>query len=324
MSPATSLLLLSDEGCRAHEPGPGHPEAPGRIDALLGRLRSGALGAAIVEARPRPATREELHLAHEEEYLLRLEDAALSGRPWVDHRDNGLSEGSWRAALLAAGSGPAAIDLVEAAVPPVAFCAVRPPGHHAGAARALGFCLLNNAVIAARHWQRTHGRRRVLILDFDAHHGNGVQEAFDADPDVLYASLHEHPSFSFPGTGYAEETGTGPGEGSTVNLPLLPGAGDAEALAALERGIEPAVAAFRPEAIVVAAGFDGHLLDDMSGLAYSEGLFEHFGRTTAAWAEAHAGGRVVALLEGGYHPGALAAGAERFLLGLLGAGGAAA
>jgi acetoin utilization deacetylase AcuC-like enzyme len=158
----------------------------------------------------------------------------------------------------------------------------------------------------------------VLVLDFDAHHGNGIQHAFEADPDVLYVSLHEHPTFSFPGTGYAEETGTGPGEGATINIPLLPGARDEEALEALEARVDPAVRAFRPEAIVVAAGFDGHLLDDMSGLGYSTGLFRRFGRAVALWSNDLAGGRSLSILEGGYHLGSLCDGVEEYLLGLVG------
>jgi acetoin utilization deacetylase AcuC-like enzyme len=159
----------------------------------------------------------------------------------------------------------------------------------------------------------------VLVLDFDAHHGNGIQHAFEADPDVFYISLHEHPTFSFPGTGYAEETGTGPGEGATLNIPLLPGACDAAALEALEERIDPAVRAFRPEAIVVAAGFDGHLLDDMSGLGYSTGLFLNFGCAVARWAAELTGGRSLTLLEGGYHLDSLCDGVEQYLFGLLGA-----
>jgi len=243
----------------------------------------------------------------------------LSGREWFDHRDNQIGEASYQAALLAAGAGPTAIDLIEAGAAPHAFCAVRPPGHHAERSRALGFCFFNNAVVAARYWQKAHARRRVLVFDFDAHHGNGIQHAFESDPEVFYVSLHEHPTFSFPGTGYAEETGTGPGVGATLNIPLLPGARDAVALEALEERIDPAVRAFRPEAIVVAAGFDGHLLDDMSGLGYSTALFRCFGRAVTRWAAELTGGRSLTLLEGGYHIGSLCDGVEQYLFGLLGA-----
>jgi acetoin utilization deacetylase AcuC-like enzyme len=156
----------------------------------------------------------------------------------------------------------------------------------------------------------------VLVLDFDAHHGNGIQHAFESDPGVLYVSLHEHPTFSFPGTGYAEETGTGPGEGATLNIPLLPGTGDEAALAAIEEQVDPAVRSFRPEAIVVAAGFAGHLLDDMSGLGYSTVLFRRLGHAVALWAADLAGSRAVSILEGGYHLGALCDGVEQYLLGI--------
>jgi len=310
---------MSDEHTLDHATWGGHPETRERITAVCGRLRAGALGSSLIEQRPRAADWETILAAHDEEYLLRFEEAALSGREWFDHRDNQIGEASYRTALLAAGAGPTAIDLIEAGRAPFPFCAVRPPGHHAERSRALGFCFLNNAVIAARHWQKTHGRRRVLVFDFDAHHGNGIQHAFEADPDVLYVSLHEHPTFSFPGTGYAEETGTGPGEGATLNIPLLPGARDAVALTALEDQVDPAVRAFRPEAIVVAAGFDGHLLDDMSGLGYSTDLFRRLGQAVSNWASELADGRVLTLLEGGYHLGALCDGVEQYLLGLLGA-----
>lgn len=307
---------MSDERTLEHATWGVHPETRERVTAVCGRLRAGEFGPALIEHHPRTAGWETLLTAHDAEYLLRFEEAALSGREWFDHRDNQIGEASYQAALLAAGAGPTAIDLIEAGSAPAIFCAVRPPGHHAERSHALGFCFLNNAVIAARHWQKAHRRRRVLVFDFDAHHGNGIQHAFESDPDVLYVSLHEHPTFSFPGTGYAEETGTGPGEGATLNIPLLPGARDAAVLEALEDRIDPAVRAFRPEAIVVAAGFDGHLLDDMSGLGYSTHLFRRLGRAVSIWATDLTGGRVVTLLEGGYHLGALCDGVEQYISGL--------
>ena len=312
------FILMSDERTLEHATWGGHPETRDRVTAVCGRLRTGNLAPSLTEKSPRAVAWPELLEAHDAEYLLRFEEAALSGREWFDHRDNQIGEASYQAALLAAGAGPTAIDLIEAGRSPLAFCAVRPPGHHAERSRALGFCFLNNVVIAARHWQKAHGRLRVLVFDFDAHHGNGIQHAFEADPNVLYVSLHEHPIFSFPGTGFAEETGIGPGEGATLNIPLLPGAGDADALEALEKRVDPAVRAFRPEAIVVAAGFDGHFLDNMSGLGYSTDLFRRLGRAVSHWAADLADGRALTLLEGGYHLGALCDGVEQYLLGLVG------
>jgi len=310
------LILMSDERCLEHATWGVHPETRERVSAVCARLRGGPLGPALVEERPRSADWAALLETHDEAYLLRFEEAALSGREWFDHRDNQLGEESYRAALAAAGAGTAAVDLVEAGRAPSAFCAVRPPGHHAERDRALGFCFLNNAVVATRHWRRAHGRRRLLVLDFDAHHGNGIQHAFESDPDLLYVSLHEHPTFSFPGTGFAEETGTGPGEGTTLNIPLLPGAGDDAARVAIAEQVDPVVRAFRPEAIIIAAGFDGHVLDDMSGLAYSTGLYRCLGRAVALWARDFSGGRSVSILEGGYHLGALCDSVEEYLLGL--------
>jgi acetoin utilization deacetylase AcuC-like enzyme len=312
------FILMSDERTLDHPTWGGHPETRERVIAVRERLRNGPLAPTLIEEHPLAVGWETILAAHDEEYLLRFEEAALSGREWFDHRDNQIGEASYQAALFAAGAGPTAIDLIEAGRAPRAFCAVRPPGHHAERSQALGFCFLNNAAIAARHWQKAHGRHRVLVFDFDAHHGNGVQHAFEADPDVLYVSLHEHPTFSFPGTGYAEEIGTGPGAGATLNIPLLPGARDTDALEALEALVDPAVRAFRPEAIVVAAGFDGHFLDDMSGLGYSTDLFRRFGLAVSRWAADLAAGRVLTLLEGGYHIDSLCDGVEQYLLGLVG------
>ena len=180
----------------------------------------------------------------------------------------------------------------------------------------MGFCFLNNAAIAVRYWQEVYARRRILVFDFDAHHGNGIQRAFEDEGDVLYVSIHEHPTFSFPGTGYAAERGLGEGEGATLNVPLTPGASDGEVRALLDNLVSPAVERFGPEALVVSAGFDGHAEDDMSGLDYSTELFGVFGETVERWARTLCGGRVVSILEGGYHLEALPAGVEAYLEGL--------
>ncbi len=219
------------------------------------------------------AERKWLLKVHDENYLLRLEEAALSGKTWLAHPDNQMSYETYEVALLAAGAGLTGIDLLEREKRGRVFCAVRPPGHHAERALPLGFCFLNNIATAARYWQEKYGRRKIAVFDFDAHHGNGIQAIFEEDPDVFYTSIHEHPTFSFPGTGYAEERGSGAGLGATLNVPLLPGNGDELFKKELLRTIEPALLDFQPEALLVAAGFDGHQLDDMSGLAYSTELY---------------------------------------------------
>jgi acetoin utilization deacetylase AcuC-like enzyme len=180
----------------------------------------------------------------------------------------------------------------------------------------MGFCFLNNVAIAANYWRQVYGRQKILIIDWDAHHGNGIQAAFVEDHDVLYISIHEHPTFSFPGTGYAEDTGTGAGKGATLNIPLLPGAGDKACITALDKKVEPVVEAFQPQAMIVAAGFDGHALDDMSGLTYSTDLFGRLGEYMAAWAQTYCRSKVLTILEGGYHLQALAASVEKYLAGL--------
>ncbi len=293
-----------------------HPESPDRMTAILNRLDQGPLAHVISKASPRTAEREWVLAIHTENYLFRLEEACLSGKEMLGHPDNRICYDTYEVAMLAAGAGPVGIDLVEQGEARRVFCCVRPPGHHAEASLALGFCLLNNVAIAARYWQKTYNRKRILIIDWDAHHGNGIQEAFDEDPDVFYISIHEHPTFSFPGTGYAYETGSGPGEGTTLNVPLLPGSGDKEVLKALKSEVAPAVENFEPEALIVAAGFDGHNMDDMSGLAYSTTLFGHLGTHMAVWADKYCGGRSISILEGGYHLDALAHGVETYIGGL--------
>jgi acetoin utilization deacetylase AcuC-like enzyme len=220
--------------------------------------------------------------------------------------------------LRAAGAVCAAVDGVIDGSFKQAFCAVRPPGHHAEPTRPFGFCFFNNRVIAARYWQKHYGRRRICVLDFDAHHGNGIQTAFEEDADVLYVSIHEHPSFSYPGTGWAEERGLGPGRGTLLNIPLPPGSRDDQVLEALDRDVFAALEAFRPEAMVIAAGFDAHLEDDMSGLAYSTELYGRIGSRLAAWSESFCPGRLLHILEGGYHLPVLGDCVETYLKGLAG------
>lgn len=312
-----TLRLITDERCFAHDTGGGdHPEIPQRLTAIRRRLKEGGLAVRADTVTLERAKWEWLVAAHDDSYLYRFEEAALSGRSYVDHPDNRICFDSYEAALVAAAAGPRGADLIEADPSCLPFCSVRPPGHHAQAARALGFCFMNNAVVAVRYWQKTYGRRRILVFDFDAHHGNGIQEAFEGDRDICYVSLHEHPTFSFPGTGFAGETGKGEGAGTVINCPLAPGSGDDAALAALRESAEPAVERFQPEALVVSAGFDGHRDDDMSGLAFSTDLFGKIGLAVGRWARRYCSGRVLTILEGGYHLQALALGVEAYLDGL--------
>jgi acetoin utilization deacetylase AcuC-like enzyme len=312
------LTLISHNRFLEHDTGGGdHPETSARLIAIEQRLGNSHLASCIDRLEVDcPAEWRWLTTCHDESYLCRFEEAALSGRSYIDHPDNQLSFASYEAARLAVGCGLAGVDLIESGRAELVFCPVRPPGHHAEPGMALGFCFLNNVAIAARYWQQAHGRRRIMIIDWDAHHGNGIQAAFEDDPEVFYISLHEHPTFSFPGTGWAEESGTGPGEGRTLNIPLSPGAGDKEVMASLAEKVAPALDSFRPEALIIAAGFDGAREDEMSGLAYSIDLYRQLGRFASAWARRHCRGRVLSMLEGGYHLETLAAGVEAYLQGL--------
>lgn len=316
--PLSGPFVIIDHPCyRDHDTGGGlHPEVPDRITVIRRSLEASPLAPRLTCLEPTTIRRADLLAVHDESYLFRLEEACLAGQTSIDHSDNQIGYDSFDVALVSAAGGVTAIDLVEGGQAGGAFCAVRPPGHHAERATALGFCFLNNVAIAARYWQRAYQRQRIFILDWDAHHGNGIQSAFERDPDVFYASIHEHPTFSFPGTGYAEEHGLDAGRGTTLNIPLPPGANDGQVLAALRQVIAPAFAAFRPEALIVAAGFDGHQDDDMSGLCYSTALYGRIGGLMRQWGES-CQGRVVSILEGGYQLPALAASVEAYLTGLI-------
>jgi len=319
MSPVVTLNHITHARYLRHDTGGGqHPEVPARLAVICRELGRSEGLFRLVASEPQPAERQWLLKVHSENYLLRFEEAALSGHSFLGHHDNQLGYETYEIALLAAGGGLAGIDLVEgAAAAPALFCSVRPPGHHAETSLPLGFCFLNNVAVAARYWQEQYRRRRVAIIDFDAHHGNGIQAAFEDDPEVLYISIHEHPTFSFPGTGYAEEIGSGPGRGTTLNIPLLPGKGDVEVKAAFANQIEPALARFKPEALLVAAGFDGHRLDDMSGLAYSTELYGWLGGQITSLSRRHCGGRLVSILEGGYHLASLGESVVQYCAGLV-------
>lgn len=305
------ILLLHDTGGRDH------PEAPERLQIVDKQLQAGPLNSFLEFVGTRPAPRKHLLSFHTDAWLFRFEEAALSGKTYIHHPDNQIGYDSYEAALFSAGTGLTGVDLVEKRGGGTVFCSTRPPGHHAEPNMPYGFCFFNNCVIAARYWQKQYSRSRICVLDFDAHHGNGIQTAFEEEADSLYISIHEHPSFSYPGTGYAEEKGMGEGFGTILNIPLPPGAGDQKVIAALDAQVGQKLEEFKPDALVVAAGFDGHRLDDMSGLNYSTSLYRILGERIRLWAEKYTAGRVLSILEGGYHLQALAESVESYLSGLL-------
>jgi len=301
--------LCTDERFRAHRAPREHPESPERLAAIDAALAAAGLPARCVTVPARPATRAELELAHAPAYLDALErTVGHGGSGWLDP-DTFFSDGSWTAALLAAG---ASVDLALAVAGGTldngaAF--VRPPGHHATRDRAMGFCLINNVAVAAAKL-RTLGKR-VAIFDWDVHHGNGTEAIFDEEPDVLYCSTHEWPQY--PGTGLADYTGTGRGTGFTVNVPLPRGTRPDAYLAAYRARIQPAIKEFAPDVILVSAGFDAHVDDPLGGLKLTDDTYETLTRDMLALCP-----RVAVVLEGGYDLDALASSSVRVVQTLLG------
>ncbi len=317
MTDIPNITIITDSFLLDHYTGGGeHPEIPERLQAIDALLQSGSMASCLQYVPPDPASRESLLRFHTEAWLFRFEEAVLSGRTYIDHTDNQVCYESYEIAMLSAGTGLTGVDLVENGAQGPVFCSTRPPGHHAEPNMPFGFCFLNNCVIAARYWQEKYNRRKVCVIDFDAHHGNGIQTAFEEDADSLYISLHEHPSFSYPGTGYAEERGLGAGTGTILNIPLLPGSGDRKFFEAWERDVAQKLDTFRPEILIIAAGFDGHGLDDMSGLNYTTELYGKLGREIGQIADRYTQGRVLSILEGGYHIPSLADSVTEYLYGL--------
>jgi acetoin utilization deacetylase AcuC-like enzyme len=301
------MRVFSHPACLAHDPGPGHPEAPARLVAVINALQQALPGLHWQEAPL--ASRSQVARVHDEALIGRVLDSVPETTLRLD-ADTVLSPDSAQAALRACGAGIAAVDAVLAGPDRQAFCAVRPPGHHATAATAMGFCLFNNIAVAAAHALAEHGLQRLAILDFDVHHGNGSQAIFEHDARVLYASSHQSPLY--PGGGLASETGVG----NIVNAPLPPASAGAAFRAAWSGTLLPAVEAFAPQLVLVSAGFDGHRLDPLADLGLEAEDYRWLGAEIAGLAGRHAGGRLVAMLEGGYSLTALRACSVAHLQGL--------
>jgi acetoin utilization deacetylase AcuC-like enzyme len=297
-----TTLLYTHQACLDHDPGSYHPESPARLRAVLEALAAPEF--ARLERREAPeAAIEDLARVHQRPFVERLLAAVpQSGHVALD-ADTVLSPASGRAALRAAGAVTAAVDAIVAGEADNAFCAVRPPGHHAEPRRAMGFCLFNNIAVGALRAREVHGLARVAAIDFDVHHGNGTQARFADDPTLFYASTHQSPLY--PGTGAASETGVG----NIVNAPLPPLAGSRQFRMAMSQKILPALDAFRPEMVLISAGFDAHRQDPLAQLLLEEADYTWATEQLLEIARRHAGGRVVATLEGGYDLPALAASA---------------
>jgi acetoin utilization deacetylase AcuC-like enzyme len=294
------LLVVVPPDSDAHDTGRGHPERIGRVEAALAGVRDAHLEEHVEIDLGRDVTRDELTRVHDERYVDALDEFAREGGGHLDP-DTVVAPGSFAAALRAAGCGLRAIEALSAGAADAAFVVVRPPGHHAIARRGQGFCLFNNIAIAAA--ELTARGERVLIVDWDVHHGNGTQDVFWDDPHVLFASTHQYPAY--PGTGRAEEVGGAHARGLTVNFPLPPGATGDVALAAVDEVVTPAAESFAPTWVLISAGFDAHRADPLADLAWSAGDYAALAARVVELAPAP--GRTIAFLEGGYDFDALRA-----------------
>jgi acetoin utilization deacetylase AcuC-like enzyme len=311
-----TTVLLSSVACLAHDTPPGHPECPDRLRAVLRALEAEPFQY-LVREEAGPASPEALARVHSPELV-----AAILG-PWAQKAraevyfsvdaDTVMSAGTAQAAQIAAGAVLDAVDLVVSAKARNAFCAVRPPGHHAEPGRAMGFCFFNNTAVGALHARAAHGLRRVAVLDFDVHHGNGTQKIAEADPDFFYGSTHQWPLY--PGSGSANERGCAD---NIVNVPLAPGSDGTVLRQAFGEKIFPALQNFAPEIVFLSAGFDGHWADPLADLRFSSKDFSWITRETCSLAERLCKGRVVSTLEGGYDLAALAQSAAAHVEALMG------
>jgi acetoin utilization deacetylase AcuC-like enzyme len=292
--------FLYDDRYLLHKTGPYHPEIPERLPAIYAGIEHGGFLDKLVRIHACMPEPKWIHTVHPNEYVQRFEAACRAGKQTLDSPDNQMCPETYEVALLAVGGIlETCRQLMEGALDN-AFCAVRPPGHHAEVNRAMGFCYFNNVAVAARYLQKQWGIARVGIVDFDVHHGNGTQHIFDDDPSVFYYSIHQHPTFAYPGTGREFEYGKGSGYGFTKNTPVLPGQGDEEFQRLIERDLSPAFEEFKPEMILTSTGFDGHRDDDMSDIKLSTEFYSWVMRKILGLAETYTRGRLISVLEGGY------------------------
>ena len=293
--------FVYDERYLAHTTFNGHPECSYRLTAIIDGLREAGLIDKLLPVQAEPAKQRWIEAVHNIKYIVRFEEACLMGLPDFDHPDNSICRDTYDIALLAAGGVLKAIDAMMEGRIDNAFCAVRPPGHHAETDQAMGFCYFNNVAIGARYLQQQWGVKKVGIIDFDVHHGNGTQQIFENDDTVFYYSIHEHPSFAYPGTGREFETGSAQGTGFTLNTPILPGRGDMDYRKKLTTDMVPAIKKFEPEVVLLSAGFDAHSADLMSGINLTAEGYKFVSETIINLVNKYADGRVISVLEGGYN-----------------------
>jgi len=292
--------FLYDERYLLHCTGSCHPESPERLKAAYKGIEDAGLLPKLTRIHAVPAQQRWVEKVHHINYILRFEEACMMGMDELDYPDNQMCRETYDTAMLAVGGILETVKMVMEDKIDNAFCAVRPPGHHAEVNKAMGFCYFNNVAVAARYIQEEWGIERVGIVDFDVHHGNGTQHIFEYDPTVYYYSIHEHPSFAFPGTGREFEKGADAGQGYTFNTPVLPGQGDREYLDLIKQDLLPAFEFFQPEFILASTGFDAHAEDDMSDIKLSTEMFTWIMKVLMGLADKYAEGRIISVLEGGY------------------------
>ena len=307
-----STLIYTHSACLDHVPGPGHPESPARLRAVLGALEAPEFAPATWRDAPLGTT-EQLLLIHSPAYVQDVQARSpVDGFEPLDGGDTVMSPGTLEAVLRCVGAACAGVDAVVDGQAANVFCATRPCGHHAEADRAMGFCVFNQAAIAAVHARRAHGLGRVAVVDFDVHHGNGTQNAFYAQPELFYGSCHQSPFY--PGTGASHESGVA---GNIVNVPLAHGCDSATFRQRMAADLLPALRAFAPELLIISAGFDAHHLDPLGGLSFTDDDYHWITRELMAVAAATARGRVVSVLEGGYSLQGLASGTAAHVRALM-------
>jgi acetoin utilization deacetylase AcuC-like enzyme len=291
--------IIYDQRFRDHDTGPHHPERPQRMDASIARIESAAWHDRLMHLPAQPADIATIETTHSLTYIRRAQAACRDGVPFLDTADVTISSASCDIAMLAAGTPLVLADALADGRIDNGFALLRPPGHHAERDMAMGFCLFNNVAILARYLQRRHGMDKIAIIDWDVHHGNGTQHSFEQDPSVLYISLHQYPYY--PGTGAATETGVGAGIGATLNCPMPAGADDALYEHAFTEQIMPKLELFKPQCILVSAGFDAHRDDPLADVQLSTAMFGWMGERMLEVAEHYANGHLLSVLEGGYN-----------------------
>ena len=308
--------LITSEKYKDHITGPGFPESPKRLDAIIDHLESTGLINDLDVVEPVKKDKNFCKLVHDDGYISRVRQACELGAPIVDTADNPISKNSYDTALLAVGGITEAVDRVFTGKANNAMVLLRPPGHHAEKGMAMGFCLFNNVAIAARYAQQDDEVEKVAIIDFDVHHGNGTQHIFESDPTVMYISLHQYPFY--PGSGSVDEMGSGDAKGTTINYPLNAGVGDDKFIDIFNNSVSDKVLKYNPDLIIVSAGFDAHMDDPIGGLRITTEGYYNISKTIIKMADEVCGGKIISSLEGGYNLKALAESVEAHLLTLQG------